>query len=66
MSKAYKSKAKFTHTRLESPLNFDQKSFRVKKVSPFKEVIVACPKGHYSHGRCKVGTRAQSILTRKR
>lgn len=42
---------------------FDKQSFRWKK-SGKARVLVACPKGEWSHGRCTVGLRAYAILTR--
>lgn len=43
-------------------------SFRVKRVSAKTSLVVCCPKGKWSRKRrrCKVGTRTQSILKRRR
>jgi len=59
--------SKFTHKRLFDPRLFDPRSFRVKKISPEKKLIIACPKGYWDAKRkkCKIGTKAQAILTRK-
>jgi hypothetical protein len=59
--------AQFTHKRLEEPSHFDPRSFRTKHISPTKQLLIGCPKGHYipSTGLCGTGTRAQALLTRK-
>ena len=61
-----KSRAKYCRKRLVSPKLFHPKSFRVIPLSEEKGVkgIIGCPKGYYSirTGRCKVGTRMQSML----
>ena len=53
-----------------SPKHSITKSVRrhKRKYSSNPKIIIGCPKGFYSPstGRCKVGTRAQSILTPKR
>lgn len=53
----------FWHERKEPPENFDPRSFRTVTRGKH-QVIIGCPVGHYVGGRCKVGTRAQSILHR--
>jgi hypothetical protein len=37
------------------------RSIRVKKLSAKKRLLICCPTGHFSKGRCKVGTRATKI-----
>jgi len=63
----YSSRSRYTHKRLAAPSRFDPRSFRVKKISARRKMIVGCPKGAWSPSRgvCKVGTRAQSLLTKK-
>lgn len=57
------TRAKFIRERLEPPGKFDRRSFRITKRGS-KEIVIGCPKGHWDarRKRCKVGTRAQSIL----
>jgi hypothetical protein len=61
-----RSRAKYCRKRLASPKLFHPKSFRVIPLSKEKGVkgIVGCPKKYFSvkTGKCKVGTRMQSIL----
>lgn len=61
-----KSKARYCRKRLVSPELFHPKSFRVIPLSREKGVkgIIGCPKKYYSvrSGKCKVGTRMQSML----
>ena len=53
--------------RQVEPSRFDAKSFRTITISEGKGIkaIVACPKGSYVSGRCKVGMRTQSYLFSK-
>lgn len=66
--KPYKDKSEFDRKRIRSPKEFDPRSFRTKEVKKGVKVVIGCPKGKYSPKteRCKVGTRAQAILTRKK
>ena len=59
--------AKLKRYRQESPKHFDKRSFRIKKVDKDEELVVGCPKGHYSpkKRKCKVGMRVQSVLNKK-
>lgn len=43
-------------------------SYRTKKLSKSKRLIVCCPKGpgHWKRGRCRVGMRAKAVLKRRR
>lgn len=65
--KKFGSRAKFKHKRLVSPKKFAKKSLRTIKRGR-KRIIVGCPKGKYDVKRkvCRVGTRAQAVLTPKR
>lgn len=58
----------FVSKRLEPPSHFDKRSFRTVVQKDGTEIIIGCPKGHYNAktGRCKKGTRAQSIRTPKK
>jgi hypothetical protein len=60
-------KAKYCRMRLAEPTKFDPRSFRIHKIKKGTEVIIACPKGKWSPGKkkCKVGTKAQSLLKKK-
>ena len=52
--------------RIQSPKQFDKRSFRTISTGDKKgtKLIIGCPKGKYDakKKRCKVGTRAQSKL----
>ena len=51
--------------RLRAPKSCAKGSFRTLKRGGAR-IVVCCPKGHYKHGRCKVGMRAQSKVTPRR
>ncbi len=51
----------FVRHRQFSPKRCAKGSFRTIERGKIK-LVVCCPKGHWKHGRCLVGTRAQSIL----
>lgn len=65
----------WTRRRLESPRKFFKGSFRVKQIGKGRRLIIACPRGYVriegkryanwdaKRGICRVGTRAQSIMT---
>jgi len=57
------SRSRFKHVHIASPSKFAKGSIRTIK-SGKAEIRVGCPKGKYSKKtrRCKVGTRAVSIL----
>lgn len=59
-----KSRSKFKHKHIASPSKFAKGSIRTIKRGK-KEIRIGCPKGKYSQKtrRCKVGTRAVSILS---
>jgi len=59
--------AKFKRMRQMSPKKCASDSFRVKRVDENTELVICCPKGHYSPKtrKCKVGTRVQSVLKKK-
>jgi hypothetical protein len=63
----YSRRAAYRHKRLAPPRRFDKRSFRVKTLSRRKKLVVACPKGKWSPKSrwCKVGMRAQAVLTKK-
>lgn len=56
--------AHYKRQRLEDPSHFARGSFRTKTLSPSRKLVVGCPSGHYRGGRCSVGMRGQSLLTR--
>lgn len=58
----------YARQRLEDPKNFAKGSFRTVPVRGRKgvKIIIACPKGKYSGGRCRVGTRAQAIIRKRK
>jgi len=51
----------FIRERQFPPSRCDRRSFRTIKRGKVK-IVICCPKGQWRRGRCKVGTRAQSIL----
>lgn len=57
----------FVRIRQESPRKFDPKSFRT--IDPGRpggtQLVVACPKGEFKRGRCRVGLETQSVILRK-
>lgn len=56
---------RFSRTRIASPKEFDPRSFRT--VSPGTgrhKMVVACPKGQFKGGKCKVGMEVQSVMKR--
>jgi len=55
----------FCRERIASPKKFDKRSFRVLKPNKNTRVTVACPKGKFQKGKCKVGLKTQSIARRK-
>lgn len=59
--------ARYAVKRVESPTHFAPGSFRTVR-SGTSLVTVGCPKGQWdrTRRRCKVGTRAQRVLTPKR
>lgn len=67
----YSSKARFIHSRVESPRRFDKRSMRVKKIGTHgTKIVVGCPKGHWhpkgrKGGKCDVGMQVQSVLRPK-
>ena len=55
--------------RLMNPKLCAPESFRTKPLIGAKrgtKLVVCCPRGKYSRGRCRAGMRAQSILYPKR
>lgn len=63
------SKVRYTKNYLRyrqfSPKKCAPTSFRIKQVSPQTKLVICCPKGNFSKGRCLVGTKTQSILRRR-
>lgn len=61
---AYRSRATFSHEHLASPRGFAKGSIRTVRLPRGRQLRVGCPTGHYnrSTGRCRVGTRAVSLL----
>jgi len=57
----------YVRRRERSPRSCARGSFRTVKRGTAR-IVVCCPKGHWNRKarRCRVGTRAQSILTRRR
>jgi len=68
LARGRKSRARFTHKRLASPSKFARGSFRTIRLPRGRRLVIGCPKGHWDARakRCRVGTRAQSILRPKR
>lgn len=58
-----KIKGTFCERALAPKSRFDRRSFRWKK-SGAAWVLVGCPKGKFSRGRCRVGMRAHKLLAR--
>ena len=54
-------RSRFRHERVESPRDFDPRSFRTIH-SGGVELTIGCPAGEYKRGRCRVGTRVQRVL----
>ena len=54
----------FVRKRQFAPSQCAEASFRTKKIGGGKMLVICCPKGKWDakRDRCKVGTRAQSIL----
>lgn len=53
---------RFIRKRIARPSLFEPGSFRTKKISGGKRLIVACPKGHVHDEHCDVGMQAQALL----
>lgn len=55
---------KYKRERIKNPKEFDPKSFRV--IDPGRpghtKMVVACPKGFFKGGRCRVGMQVQAVL----
>lgn len=60
------ARAKFCRERQMAPSKCARGSFRVVK-SGVARITICCPKGprHWVRGKCRVGTRAQTILRPK-
>ena len=56
------SRAQYCRERQLSPRGFAKGSFRTITLGKSKRGVVACLKRKYSRGKCKVGTRLQTIL----
>lgn len=58
------TRARYVRERLMSPKKFDPRSFRTVTTKRGRRIVIGCPTGHYDARtrRCRVGTRAQSIL----
>lgn len=56
----------YTRRRKMSPRRCSPRSFRTKRLSKHRTIVVCCPKGHWKRGRCQVGMKLQSELIRKR
>jgi hypothetical protein len=54
----------YVRRRQRSPKSCAKGSFRTIKRGR-TTIVVCCPKGKFTRGRCTVGTRAQSILTKR-
>jgi len=68
LSENPRSRSRYTHIRVTSPTKFARKSFRTIDVGRpgHTKLVVACPKGQYVRGRCKVGMKKQAILKERR
>jgi hypothetical protein len=55
---------RYKRERIAEPKAFDPRSFRV--IDPGRpghtKMIVACPKGFFRGGRCRVGMKVQAVL----
>ncbi len=62
--KACKKVKNFYHCKIAPKTKFDKRSFRTKKLTKGRRLVIGCPKGKWSpkKSRCKVGTRAQKLL----
>lgn len=58
----------FVRRRKMSPSRCAPRSFRMKTLSRKHKIVICCPKGKWSRraGRCKVGMKTQSVLTKRR
>ena len=54
-------KGSFCRQRVMDPSKCAKGSFRTV-VQGKARIVICCPKGKFSGGRCEVGTRAQAIL----
>lgn len=59
---------RYLRERKQNPKKFDPRSFRV--IDPGRpghtKMIVACPKGYFSGGKCKVGMQVQAVLKERK
>jgi hypothetical protein len=57
----------YKRDRIKDPKGFDPRSFRV--IDPGRpghtKMVVACPKGFFKQGRCRVGMQVQAVLREK-
>ena len=64
--KVHKTKG-YDRYRVQDPKKFDPRSFRV--IDPGRpghtKMVVACPKGYFRGGRCRVGMTVQAVLKAK-
>ena len=51
----------YRHERVESPDHFDPQSFRTVTEGKHR-IVIGCPVGHFTAGRCEPGTETQAIL----
>lgn len=54
----------YVRRRKRSPKSCAKGSFRTVR-SGRGTIVVCCPKGKFKRGRCSVGMRAQSVLTKR-
>lgn len=57
----------YVRERIRDPRDFDPKSFRI--IDPGRpghtKFVIACPKGFFKHGKCRVGTVVQAVLRQR-
>jgi len=52
----------YRRRRLMPPGKCAPGSFRTKGIGKGRKLVTCCPRGNWSHGRCRVGIRGQALL----
>jgi hypothetical protein len=56
----------YVRRRKMAPSHCAPHSFRTIATGKHHKRVMCCPKGHYRRGRCSVGMKTQSILTKRK
>jgi hypothetical protein len=58
----------YIRKRQANPKKFDKRSFRIKQIDSKTNLVIGCPKGKYNSKtqKCRVGTRVQSVLKKRK